>query len=84
MLYFKVQCTSASRATVKEEVPKFLEKELIEQYLLYIKTINTLAKQYIWWTSAANGAPLAFKTVNRMLLDSTQDTWEDECNARPT
>eukprot|EP00957_Ditylum_brightwellii_P045675 3466052-Ditylum_brightwellii.AAC.1 len=56
----------------------------MEHYLLCIKTINTLAKRYKWWTTAANGADLAFKTVNKMLLESVLDTWEDKCATRTT
>eukprot|EP00957_Ditylum_brightwellii_P176972 13480689-Ditylum_brightwellii.AAC.1 len=33
---------------------------------------------------ATNGADLAFKTVNRMLLELALDTWEDKCTTRST
>eukprot|EP00957_Ditylum_brightwellii_P045112 3420824-Ditylum_brightwellii.AAC.1 len=56
----------------------------MEHYLLCIKTINTLAKRYKWWTTATNGADLAFETVNRMLSESALDTWEDKCTTRST
>eukprot|EP00957_Ditylum_brightwellii_P181112 13796506-Ditylum_brightwellii.AAC.1 len=44
ILHFKVQCTSAIGAMVKEKVLKFSGKESVEHYLLCIKTINMLAK----------------------------------------
>eukprot|EP00957_Ditylum_brightwellii_P187076 14247926-Ditylum_brightwellii.AAC.1 len=62
ILYIKVQCTGASGVMVKEEISKFSGKELMKHYLLCIKKINTLAKRYKWWMTAANGADLAFKT----------------------
>jgi len=83
----KVQCTSASGATVKEELPKHSGEDSMEHYLMCMKHFDTVAKRYNWWATGpvvqAN-VDLAFETMSRILSDEPLETWEDECAVRAT
>ena len=49
-----------------------------ENYLLLLRTMQTLIKRYNWFdtTENTNGIKLAFETMNRALLDNPLTLWE--------
>eukprot|EP00957_Ditylum_brightwellii_P119714 9133750-Ditylum_brightwellii.AAC.1 len=68
----KVQCTSVSRETVKEQLSKHSGKDSMEHYLMCMKRFNTMAKRYNWWATGPVvqvNVDLAFKTISRILSD---------------
>eukprot|EP00957_Ditylum_brightwellii_P150492 11459606-Ditylum_brightwellii.AAC.1 len=79
LTHIKVNCESASRDKVKEEVPLYSGNGL-ECFLLTLKKLETLRKRYDWM-SDTDSIKLAFESMGRVLEDSTLDTWEDRVAA---
>ena len=80
LTYIKVECASVNGNNAKEQLNMHTGDDSPENYMLLVKSIQTLIKRHSWFDTADNdkGIKLAFETTNRALLDDPLDKWEDE------
>ena len=87
LTYIRATCKSASGADVKEEVPKHAREEILESFLLAIRTMQALEERHKYLeeataiegetvTRVTNGIDLALETVSRSLGKDPLETWE--------
>ena len=71
----KVERASINRSNAKEQLNTHTGDDSPENFLLLVKSIQTLIKRHNWLDASDNGMKIAFETMNRASLDNPLDQW---------